>query len=72
LTKTNKEIKVYLKNFLGKEKKMMSLLVLLKKQGVPVEEIYEKQFVKDQKKRLRTVLQKIRKMKLWSRASRKL
>ena len=29
---------------------MMSLLVLLKKQGVPVEEIYEKQFVKDQKK----------------------
>ena len=49
LTQTNKELQVDLKCIALKEKRLVSLLMALKDQGYPVEEIYEKQIAKPKK-----------------------
>ena len=46
LSQYNKEMQIDLKNIAFKEKKLISLLMALKDQGCPVEEIYEKQITK--------------------------
>lgn len=49
LAKRNKEMQVDLKNFVMKEKRLVSLIMVLKEKGYPVEEIYEKQVLKKKK-----------------------
>ena len=46
LSRLNKEMQADIKTISSKEKKLVSLLVALKSQGYPVEEIYEKQLAK--------------------------
>ncbi|OMJ93716.1 hypothetical protein SteCoe_3282 [Stentor coeruleus] len=49
LVKINKELQVDLKTISTKEKKLVGLLVEMKKQGYPVEQIYEKQISKSKR-----------------------